>query len=127
MAFTGAIYFNYQEKNMAAKFELKDAKGEQFLFHLKAANGEVILASELYKSKSGALNGIESVRKNALLDAAFKREVAKNGQHYFVLKAGNGEAIGKSETYTTESAMENGVASVKKNAPDAKVEDLTAK
>jgi len=44
-----------------------------------------------------------------------------------VLKAGNGEEIGRSETYSSESAMENGIASVKKNAPDAKVEDLTAK
>jgi uncharacterized protein YegP (UPF0339 family) len=112
---------------MAAKFEIKDAKGGQFVFNLKAANGEVILTSETYKSKSGAANGIESVRKNSQLDSAFKREVAKNGQHFFVLKAGNGEPIGKSETYTTDSAMENGIASVKKNAPDAKMDDLTAK
>ena len=112
---------------MAAKFELKEAKGNQFVFNLKAANGEPILSSETYKSKSGALNGIESVRKNSQIDAMFKHEVAKNGQHFFVLKAGNGEAIGKSELYTTESAMVNGIASVKKNAPDAKLEDLTTK
>jgi len=112
---------------MAGKFELKEAKGGQFVFTLKAANGEPILSSETYKSKSGALNGIESVRKNALLDSAFKAEVAKNGQYFFVLKAGNGEDIGKSEMYTTESAMKNGIASVKKNAPDAKLEDITGK
>lgn len=112
---------------MAAKFELKDAKGDQFIFSLKAANGEIILTSETYKTKSGALNGIESVRKNSQLDSAFKIETAKNGQQFFVLKAGNGEPIGKSETYTSESALKNGIASVKKNAPDAKVEDLTAK
>ena len=112
---------------MAAKFELKDAKGDQFVFVLKAANGEPILSSETYKSKSGALNGIESVRKNSLLNSAFKREAAKNGQQFFVLKAANGETIGKSETYSSESAMENGISSVKKNAPDAKLEDLTGK
>jgi uncharacterized protein YegP (UPF0339 family) len=111
---------------MAAKFELKTAKGDQFVFNLKAANGEVILSSETYKSKSGALNGIESVRKNAQSDVAFKREVTKNGQHSFVLKAGNGEPIGHSETYTSESSMENGIASVRKNAPAAKLDDLTA-
>jgi uncharacterized protein YegP (UPF0339 family) len=112
---------------MAAKFEIKAAKGEQFVFNLKAANGEVILTSETYKTKSGATNGIESVRKNSQVDSAFKAETAKNGQFYFVLKAGNGEEIGRSETYTTEAAMKNGIASVKKNAPDAKVDDLTAK
>jgi uncharacterized protein YegP (UPF0339 family) len=112
---------------MAGKFELKDAKGDQYLFHLKAANGEVILASETYKTKAGALNGIESVRKNSQVDSAFAVETAKDGKSFFVLKAANHEVIGKSETYSSESALKNGIESVKKNAPDAKVEDLTAK
>ena len=50
---------------MAGKFELyKDARGE-FRFRLKAGNGENIAASEGYKNKASALNGIESVQKNA--------------------------------------------------------------
>jgi uncharacterized protein YegP (UPF0339 family) len=50
---------------MAGKFVItKDKKGE-FRFVLKAGNGEVIAMSEGYASKSGAVNGIESVRKNA--------------------------------------------------------------
>jgi uncharacterized protein YegP (UPF0339 family) len=51
---------------MAGKFELYKDKGGEFRFRLKAGNGEVIaLASEGYTSKSGAMNGIESIRKNA--------------------------------------------------------------
>lgn len=50
---------------MAGKFELKTAKSGQFHFNLKAGNGQVIATSELYESKSAALNGIESVRENA--------------------------------------------------------------
>lgn len=47
------------------KFEVyKDKKGE-FRFRLKAGNGEIILSSEGYTSKSGCQNGIESVKKNA--------------------------------------------------------------
>jgi len=47
------------------KFEIYlDKKGE-FRFRLKATNGEIILASEGYTSKSSCKNGIESVRKNA--------------------------------------------------------------
>jgi uncharacterized protein YegP (UPF0339 family) len=50
---------------MAAKFELfKDADGK-FRFRLKAANGEIIASSEGYKSKTGAENGIKSVKTNA--------------------------------------------------------------
>jgi len=50
---------------MAAKFELFKDKGGQFRFNLKAANGEIIATSEGYASKASALNGIESVKKNA--------------------------------------------------------------
>lgn len=110
---------------MAAKFELKDAKGGQFAFVLKAANGEPILASETYKTKSGAENGIESVKKNSQIDSAFKPEISKDKKYFFVLKAGNGEIIGNSEMYSSESTMKNGIEAVKKAAPGAKVEDLT--
>lgn len=44
---------------------------------------------------------------------------------YFVLKAGNGEIIGKSESYSSESACKNGIESVKKNAAAAQTEDQT--
>ncbi|TDE01617.1 YegP family protein [Jiangella asiatica] len=50
---------------MAGKFELYKDKSDQFRFRLKAGNGEVIAVGEAYSSKSGALNGIESIRKNA--------------------------------------------------------------
>ena len=50
---------------MASKFVItKDKKGE-FRFVLKAGNGEIIAQSEGYAAKASALNGIESVRKNA--------------------------------------------------------------
>ena len=97
----------------------------QFHFNLKAGNGEIILSSEMYKAKSSAENGIESVKKNAPDDDRYERKETTGGQPYFVLKAGNGEQIGRSESYSSKSAMENGIESVKKNAPDAKVEDLS--
>ena len=50
---------------------------------------------------------------------------AKNGEFTFNLKASNGEVIlTASETYTTMSACENGIASVKKNS-SANIEDQT--
>ena len=110
---------------MAGKFELKKAKDGQFMFNLKAANGQVILTSELYRQKPSAENGIESVRKNANRDGAFETKTNSRGEPYFILKATNGQEIGRSEYYSSNSAMENGIASVKTNAPDAKVDDTT--
>jgi uncharacterized protein len=50
---------------MAGKFEIKKDKRGEYRFHLKAGNGEIIATSEGYKTKASALNGIESVQKNA--------------------------------------------------------------
>jgi uncharacterized protein YegP (UPF0339 family) len=112
---------------MAGKFELKKSKNGKFLFHLKAGNGQIILSSEMYESKSSAMNGIESVKKNAASDGNFERKESAKKEPYFVLKAGNGQVIGQSEMYSSASAMESGVASVKTNAPGAAVDDQTEK
>ena len=50
---------------MAAKFVLKKGSTGKFHFNLIATNGQVIATSEAYESKAAALNGIESVKKNA--------------------------------------------------------------
>lgn len=111
---------------MAGKFEIKKAKDGEFYFHLKAGNGEIILASEMYKAKTSAENGIESVKKNATHDERYERKETKNGQHMFNLKAANHEIIGTSESYKSTESRDHGIESVKANAPDAAVEDLTA-
>lgn len=100
----------------------KRANGE-FQFVLKAGNGQVILASEGYTTRAACENGIESVRKNSQDDARFDRLESKNGKPYFNLKATNGQIIGNSEMYESEAARENGIESVKKNAPDAAVKE----
>lgn len=110
---------------MAGKFELYKDKGGEFRFRLKAGNGEIILASEGYKRKSSALSGIESVRKNGPVDARYERKDSKSGKPMFNLKATNGQVIGTSETYSSEASRDNGIESVKKNAPEAKLDDQT--
>lgn len=111
---------------MAGKFELKTAANGKFHFSLKAGNGQIIFSSEMYETKSAAENGIASVVKNAGDDTRFERRKAANGDPFFVLKAGNGEVIGRSETYSADGAMENGIESVKTNAPGADIADATA-
>lgn len=109
-----------------SKFELKKTADDQFMFNLIAVPpGEIILTSERYKQKAGAQNGIESVKENAPLDERYERRKSSRGEPYFVLKAANYEIIGTSEMYSSESAMENGIESVKKNAPVATIVDMT--
>jgi uncharacterized protein len=110
---------------MAGKFEIKKASNGEFFFNLLAANGQIILSSEMYKAKASAQNGIESVRKNCGDDNRFMREVSTSSKPYFTLKARNGEIIGRSQMYASEDSRDNGIASVKSNAPDAPVVDLS--
>ena len=105
-------------------------------FDLKAANGEVIATSEVYESKAACLRGIESVRKNApkakvedktVLTAVpvrspkFELFSDRAGQFRFRLKARNGQVVAVSEGYATKAACENGMESVRKNAPEAEL------
>ena len=105
-------------------------------FDLKAGNGEVIATSEVYESKAACLNGIESVKKNAavanvedqtvenfetVVHPKFEMYTDKAGEFRFRLKARNGEVIAVSEGYASKAGCENGIASVKKNAPEAEV------
>ena len=111
---------------MSAKFEiLKASDGSHFYFHLKAANGEIIFSSQQYKAKASAQGGIESVKANAKIDAHFERKTSVGDQPYFVLIAANGEPLGRSQMYSSTSAMEKGIESVQENAPTAHVDDLT--
>lgn len=107
------------------KFVITKRKNGEFQFVLKAGNGQVILVSEGYNTKPSCKNGIESVMKNSAVKERFETKIAKNGQHYFNLKATNGQVIGTSEMYENRAGMENGIASVMKNAPGADVSDET--
>lgn len=110
---------------MSGKFEVSKSKNDKYLFNLKAGNGQVILTSQIYDTKAAALAGIESVKANAADDARFERSTSTAGQPYFTLKAANGQVIGRSEMYSGAAAMENGIASVRNNAPDAAISDLS--
>ncbi len=117
------------------KFVVKEtATGTKF--DLKASNGEVILTSEVYNSKAACLNGIESIKNNCVGEIEdqtvepietqkhpkFEVYQDKAGEYRFRLKAKNGEIVGTSEGYSSKASCLNGIASVKKNAPEAEVE-----
>ena len=111
---------------MAGWYEVSQASDGQYRFVLKAGNGEVILTSELYKSKASAQNGIESVQKNSPEDSRYERLEAKNGKPYFNLKAVNYQIIGRSRFYSSEQSREKGIESVKKNGSTTRIKELIA-
>ena len=117
------------------KFVVKESKAG-IRFNLVASNGEPIAASQVYKTVSGCKNGIASVQKNAPVASVedqtvegfaveknpkFEIYTDKAGEFRFRLKATNGQIIAVSEGYKTLKNCQNGIASVKKNAPDAKI------
>ena len=110
---------------MAGKFECYKDKAGEFRFRLKAGNGETILSSEGYKSKASCTNGIESVQKNCLDENCFEKKTTDSGKFRFNLKSTNGQVIGTSQSYSSESGCDNGMKSVARSAPDAKIDDQT--
>lgn len=118
------------------KFVLKET-ATGIKFDLKAGNGEVILTSEVYTTKAACLKGIESIKTSCVGEVEdqtvesiaevkhpkFELYQDKAGEYRFRLKARNGEIVGVSEGYASKAGCENGIASVKKNAPEAETEE----
>ena len=115
------------------KFVVKEVK-TGFKFDLKAGNGEIIATSEVYTTEQGCLNGIESVRKNAVeakledqtvenfetvTNPKFEIYVDKAGEFRFRLKARNGEIIVTGEGYKAKDSCLNGIDSIGRHAPEA--------
>lgn len=107
------------------KFIIRKSSNDQFYFNLWSAQEEIVLTSEMYTTKQGCKNGIESVKTNATDDKNYEKRISENGKYYFVLKAGNGEIIGVSKMYAYSTDRDNGIAIVKRDAPKAETEDLS--
>jgi len=120
------------------KFVVKET-ATGIMFNLKAGNGEVIATSEVYTSKSACMNGIASVKKNSVIaeiedqtvdgfekkkNPKFEVYTDKKGEFRFRLKASNGEIIATGEGYKAKAGCMNGIESIKKNAPEAEINEV---
>jgi uncharacterized surface protein with fasciclin (FAS1) repeats/uncharacterized protein YegP (UPF0339 family) len=115
-------------------------------FHLKAANGQIVAVSHSYGTRENALKGIASIKKNAPIaktadltlggpmpehhagiaqDPVFEIQCNAPDRYRFHLIAATGQIIAVSQSYLSKQSAENGIASVKKNAPMAKIIDQT--
>ena len=122
---------------MSARYQIYRDKAGKYRFRLRAGNNKIVAVSEAYESKSGCVNGVNSVQKNCnshIEDQTTnmkkitnpKYEVFKDdaGEVRFNLKASNGEIIAASEGYETKEGVMNGIDAVQRSC-DAKIEDLT--
>ena len=110
---------------MAGSFELKLAKNGEYFFNLLAGNGQVILKSEMYSSRSAAENGIASVQKNSGDKGQYECKTSSSEKPYFVLKAKNHQVIGQSQMYADQSGCDNGIESCMANGSTTEIKDLT--
>ncbi len=110
---------------MPGKFEVYKDKAGEFRFRLKASNGQNILASEGYKSKKSCLNGVESVKKNSQNPDRFVKKTTPSGKYRFSLTASNGQIVGVSQNYDSESGCSGGIKSVANAAAGAATDDQT--
>ncbi|ECE0793371.1 DUF1508 domain-containing protein [Salmonella enterica subsp. diarizonae] len=110
---------------MAGWFELDKSSNGQYKFVLKAGNGEIILSSELYITKSSAENGIASVQANCPLTERYDLKDSSNGKFYFNLRAANHQVIGTSQMYASKQSRDTGIASVKTNGTTTTIKDNT--
>lgn len=108
-----------------SKFIVTKSSNGEHRFKLNASNGETILVSEGYSSKAACTNGIDSVKTNASHDERYEKKISTNSKYYFNLKSTNGQVIGTSQMYESSSGRDNGIISVKNNAPTATIDDQT--
>lgn len=107
-----------------------------YKFDLTAANGEVILTSEVYSARAACLRGADSVRKNAAApvedrtaegekscpNPKFELYQDRAGRYRFRLRSRNGKIIAVSDGYVTRTGCREGIDSVRHNAPEAEIE-----
>ena len=120
---------------------IEKSESGKYHFNLHAKNKEIILTSQMYKGRNGALKGIRSVKTNAPIapiedltlekpveqkNPKFQIYLGKDEKYYFRLIAANGQAIGRSEGYNGKPACKSGIESVKNNA-ESEVEKATEK
>lgn len=98
------------EATSAGKLSLWQSTDGQWRFNVKSGNGAVLLTSEGYTARTGAINGVLSVLENGVDPAQYAIVPATHG---FVvhLKAANLETIAVTQVYATKSSATRGVTS----------------
>lgn len=91
-----------------------------YYFELFASNGEKLLESEEYTTYIGAVNGIQTHKKN-IDKGNFRISITKRGDYIYKLLNGNGQLLCLGEHYKNKRLCINAVESVKRFAMNSPV------
>ncbi|MCL5244752.1 YegP family protein [Cellulophaga sp. 20_2_10] len=86
-----------------------------FTFHLKTANNIVLLQGDNFSSKEELNTTIKNIVPAINSLNIFERKTDYNGKFLFNLKNLEGKVIGKSQFYSSEAGMENGIKNLRNN------------
>jgi uncharacterized protein YegP (UPF0339 family) len=113
------------EKKVAGWYEVNENKDGQFLFVLKAGNGEVILSGEPRAQRESVEQDIDAVRANYAIEEGYEKNISeRTGKPYFILKDADNQLIGSSQEYSSEAAYNKGMASVKRNGSSTMIKEM---
>lgn len=93
------------------KVDLWKSTDGQWRFHVVAGNGRILLTSEGYTSRTGALNGVLSTLDNGVDPAQYALNKTASGKYNLHLFAANHESIGFTETYASKSNATRAITS----------------
>ncbi len=93
-----------------SRFQVFRGLDSKYYFHLRAANGEIILQSQGYTTRTSANNAVTSVQNIGGDAARYQVRPAADGRYYFVLRATNGRTMAWGETYAVKAGAETAVA-----------------
>lgn len=116
------------------KIVVKSSRDDRYYYVLKARNGEIVATSVMYKDKEACMDAVsmaqscaerarveDQTQRRGFVMSLPKFELTSPGvkNFRFVLKGPDGNVLLSSESYTTKANCQNGISSVKDNAPEA--------
>jgi len=110
---------------MTPEYKIRKASNNDYYFVLTGEDGREILASEMFLKKEAVGGGIDAVRMLSADDGKYVRKTSNTGRPYFVLTGADNQPVATGEFYPSKQAMEKGINTVKRIAPQAAVVDET--
>jgi uncharacterized protein len=106
----GDEYVNSESSASAAgTIDLWQSSDSQWRFHVMSGNGRIMLASEGYTSRAGAINGVLSVLDNGVDPARYELNQTASGQYNLRLRAVNTQIIAHSEAYASKANAQRAI------------------
>lgn len=97
------------------RFDIVQNKAGKFAFRLVGSNGQLLLSSEPFGTRSAAQSAVKAVVESADAESNFERRESTHGDYYFVLKSASGRILARSDSFASEAGRETGIWAVRQN------------